>query len=96
MAGHEAPGLVQTVHQKADSGNASACPKEVVSGKDGSCTEGRDRIRKAGEESTPLPPALLSRGGNQCSKSNLVSYIFTASGGSQGFRVVLLLEGQWL
>lgn len=92
MAGQEALGLVQTMHQKAHPGDASAHPKEVVSGKDGSCTGGRGRIRKVGEENTPLPPAPQSRWEISAVKNNLVIYIFTASGGSQGFRVMLLLE----
>ena len=96
MAGQEALGLEQTTHRKADPGNASALPKEVVSGTDGLCTGGRGRIRKAGEESTPLPPVPQSQGGISAVKSNVVIYIFTASGASQGFRVILLLERQWL
>lgn len=96
MAGQKARGLVQTVHQKADSGNAPARPKEVVSGKDVSCTEGRGGIRKAGEENIPLPPILQSQGGTSAVKSNLVIHIFTALGASQGCGVILLLERQWL
>lgn len=92
MAGQEARGLVQTRSWKADPGNASADPKEVVSGKDGSCTAGRSRIRKASEEST----CTAELGGISAVKSNLVIYIFMAFGASQGVGIILLLERQWL
>lgn len=91
MAGQEALGLVQTRSWKADPGKASAHPKEVVSGKDGSCTGDRSRIRKAGEEST----CTAELGGISAVKSNLVIYIFTAFRASQGVGVILLLGRQW-
>lgn len=59
-------------------------PKEMVSGKNGSCSRGRDRNRKADEESTPEPQSQM---GISAGKSNPVIYIFTALRASQGFRV---------
>lgn len=74
-------------------------PKEMVSGKDGSSSRGRDRIRKTDEESTPEPQ---SQAGISAGKSNTVINILTALRASQGFRVtafekamVLIRNGFW-